>query len=81
MPHPNMQNAPSVGIVAARLMELEPEPERWRLIAKSWYAKGLAATPGTGKLHHLLGCLSREKDGVDEELRGVYHFIKGYVYN
>jgi len=35
---------------------------------------GLADTPGTGKLHHHLGLLSREKDG--EELRAVYHFVK-----
>ena len=70
---------PSVGIVAARLMELEPEKERWRQIARDWYAKGLAATPGAGKLHHHLGLLSRDKEGGEEELRGVYHFVKRYV--
>ncbi|KAH7889781.1 hypothetical protein F5I97DRAFT_588082 [Phlebopus sp. FC_14] len=65
---------PSVGVVAARMMEVEPEKERWRGIAKEWYAQGLADTPGTGKLHHHLGLLSREVEG--EELRAVYHFIK-----
>ena len=60
-------------------MELEPEKERWRQIARDWYAKGLAATPGAGKLHHHLGLLSRDKEGGEEELRGVYHFVKRYV--
>ncbi|KAH8108120.1 hypothetical protein BXZ70DRAFT_997629 [Cristinia sonorae] len=73
---PHLHNAPSVGVVAARMMELEPEPERWRQIARLWYAKGLAATPGVGKLHHHLGLLSRERE-TDEEMRAVYHFIKG----
>lgn len=71
---------PSVGIVAARMMELEPEKERWRQIARDWYATGLAATPGAGKLHHHLGLLSRDKEGGEEELRGVYHFVKRSVY-
>lgn len=70
------QNVPSVGIIAARMMELEPEKEQWRLIARQWFARGLAKTPGAGKLHHHLGLLSREKDGNEEELRGMYHFIK-----
>ncbi|KAF9228014.1 hypothetical protein BS17DRAFT_747074 [Gyrodon lividus] len=65
---------PSVGIVAARMMEVEPEKERWRSIAKEWYARGIADTPGTGKLHHHLGLLSREVES--EELRAVYHFVK-----
>ncbi|KIJ69496.1 hypothetical protein HYDPIDRAFT_79483 [Hydnomerulius pinastri MD-312] len=65
---------PSVGIIAARMMDIEPEKERWRGIAKEWYAQGLADTPGTGKLHHHLGLLSREAEG--EELRAVYHFVK-----
>ncbi|KAF8841181.1 hypothetical protein BDN67DRAFT_928908 [Paxillus ammoniavirescens] len=65
---------PSVGIVAARMMDVEPEKERWRSIAKEWYARGIADTPGTGKLHHHLGLLSRE--GESEELRAVYHFVK-----
>ncbi|KAI0078154.1 hypothetical protein K474DRAFT_1706708 [Panus rudis PR-1116 ss-1] len=73
------QYAPSVGVVAARLMELEPEKERWRQIAREWYAKGLATTPGAGKLHHHLGLLSRDKDGSEEELRGVYHFVKSMI--
>jgi protein SMG6 len=66
--------SPSVGIVAARLMELEPEKDRWRRIARDWYAEGVAAMPGHGKLHHHLGLLSREAEG--DELRGVYHFVK-----
>lgn len=68
---------PSVGVAAARALELEPEKERWRCIARDWYAAGLADTPGTGKLHHHLGLLSR--DVKDEELRAVYHFVKRYV--
>jgi len=65
---------PSVGIVAARQMELEPEKDRWRRIARDWYAEVIAEYPGHGKLHHHLGLLSREAEG--EELRGVYHFVK-----
>ncbi|KAG9318401.1 hypothetical protein JVU11DRAFT_492 [Chiua virens] len=65
---------PSVGIVAARMMAVEPEKERWRCIAKDWYAQGIADTPGAGKLHHHLGLLSREAES--EELRAVYHFVK-----
>lgn len=65
---------PSVGVAAARAMELEPEKERWRCIARDWYAAGLADMPGTGKLHHHLGLLSRDVE--KEELRAVYHFCK-----
>jgi hypothetical protein len=68
--------SPSVGIAAARLMDVEPETERWRGIARDWYGAGLAEQPGTGKLHHHLGLLCREVEG--EELRGVYHFVKRY---
>jgi len=68
--------SPSIGVMAARLMDVEPEKERWRNIARDWYGAGLAEQPGTGKLHHHLGLLSREVDG--EELRGVYHFVKRY---
>ncbi|KAH9028113.1 hypothetical protein EDB85DRAFT_2074672 [Lactarius pseudohatsudake] len=70
-------STPSVGIVAARLMELEPEKDRWRRVARDWYAEGVAGTPGHGKLHHHLGLLSREAEG--EELRGVYHFVKSMI--
>ncbi|RXW24170.1 hypothetical protein EST38_g1674 [Candolleomyces aberdarensis] len=66
--------SPSVGIAAARAMEIEPEKERWRKIAREWYGSGLAEQPGTGKLHHHLGLLSREVES--EELRGIYHFTK-----
>ena len=66
--------SPSIGVVAARLMDVEPEKERWRQIAREWYGAGLAEQPGTGKLHHHLGLLEREVEG--EELRGCYHFVK-----
>jgi hypothetical protein len=66
--------SPSVGIAAARLLDGEPEKERWRGIARDWYGAGLQDTPGTGKLHHHLGLFSQEAEG--EELKGVYHFIK-----
>lgn len=69
--------SPSIGLAAARLLDVEPEKERWRQIGKEWYAQGLVETPGMGKLHHYLGLLSREKEG--EELRGVYHFVKRLV--
>ncbi|KAF8425382.1 hypothetical protein L210DRAFT_3509334 [Boletus edulis BED1] len=56
---------PSVGIVAARMMQVEPEKKRC-----------IAATPSTGKLHYHLGLLSCEVE--TEELRAVYHFVKKY---
>ena len=65
---------PSVGVVAARLLEIEPDKERWRSIARDWYATSLFEQPGTGKLHHHLGLLYREVD--NEELRSMYHFVK-----
>jgi len=68
--------SPSIGVAAARLLEVEPEKERWRNISRDWYAAGIAEQPGTGKLHHHLGLLSRDVEG--EELRGVYHFVKRY---
>jgi len=64
----------SVGIVAARLMELEPEKDRWWRIACDWYAQVVAEFPGRGKLHHHLEPLSCEAEG--KELHRVYHFIK-----
>ncbi|OAX36866.1 hypothetical protein K503DRAFT_801693 [Rhizopogon vinicolor AM-OR11-026] len=30
--------SPSIGIVAARMMDVEPEKQRWRNIAKEWQA-------------------------------------------
>ncbi|CDO74731.1 hypothetical protein BN946_scf184686.g2 [Trametes cinnabarina] len=74
-----MHNIPSVGQEAARLMELDSDKERWRQVAKEWFARGLAITPNSGKLQHHLGLLCRDKDGTDEELRGVYHFVKSMV--
>ncbi|KAF7295122.1 PINc domain-containing protein [Mycena indigotica] len=69
--------SPSIGVAAARLLDVEPEKERWRCIARDWYGMGIADQPGHGKLHHHLGLLSREVDR--EELRGVYHFVKRQV--
>jgi protein SMG6 len=71
-------NSPSVGIEAARAMELLPEREKWRNIARGWYSNGLTEYPGTGKLHHHMGFLCKEF-GKGEELRGLYHFIKRYT--
>ena len=68
--------SPNIGLVAARLLEVEPEKEQWRNIARDWYAAGIAEQPGTGKLHHHLGLLSREVEG--KELQGVCHFVKKY---
>jgi hypothetical protein len=68
---------PSVGVIAARLMELEPDKDRWRRVAREWYAKVVAEFPGRGKLHHHLGLLSRDAEG--EELRAVYHFVKSMI--
>ncbi|KZV65821.1 hypothetical protein PENSPDRAFT_655393 [Peniophora sp. CONT] len=69
--------SPSVGIVAARNFEMEPEKERWRAAARAWYGAGVADTPGNGKLHHHLGLLAREAEG--EDLRAVYHFTKSLI--
>jgi protein SMG6 len=71
--HPG-SSSPRMSIVTARLMELELEKDRWRRVARDWYAEGVMGTPGHGKLHHHLGVLSRVAEG--EELRGVYHFVK-----
>ncbi|EPQ58457.1 hypothetical protein GLOTRDRAFT_72892 [Gloeophyllum trabeum ATCC 11539] len=67
--------SPSIGLAAARAMDVEPEKERWRGIAREWYATALAEKPVEGKLHHHMGLLCREVEG--EELRAVYHFVKG----
>ncbi|KDQ59481.1 hypothetical protein JAAARDRAFT_126988 [Jaapia argillacea MUCL 33604] len=69
------ESAPSIGVAAARAMDVEPEKERWRIIAREWYATALGEKPGEGKLHHHLGLLSREVEG--EDLRSIYHFVKG----
>jgi hypothetical protein len=64
--------SPSIGVAAARLLEVGPEKERWRNIAKDWYAAVIAEQAG----NHHLGLLSREVEG--EEPCGVYHFVKRY---
>jgi len=71
-------NSPSVGVEAARAMELLPERQKWRNIAREWYSNGLIEYPGTGRLHHHMGFLCKEF-GEGEELRGLYHFIKRYI--
>lgn len=81
-PAARIDNSPSSSlsirlVAAAHLLEVESEMERWRDIARDWYATGIAEQPGTGKLHHHLGLLLREVEG--EELRADYHFIKGIL--
>ncbi|KAL0947160.1 hypothetical protein HGRIS_013287 [Hohenbuehelia grisea] len=73
----DQDDEPSVGVAAARLLEVEPESERWRTIAREWYCTQLVDTPGTGKLHHHLGLLSRDVEG--EDLRAMYHFVKSLI--
>jgi len=63
--------APSIGEAALGDWVLE-EKETWRETARGWYAKGLAEVPGTGRLHHHLGLLSRNR----EDLEGLYHLAK-----
>jgi hypothetical protein len=72
----NVNPSQNVDITAVHLLDVEPEKERWRNIARHWYGAGLAELPDSGKLHHHLGLLSRGVEG--EELRCVYHFVKGY---
>jgi hypothetical protein len=50
--------SPSIGLADAKPLDVKPEKERWRGIARDWYAHGLADTQGNGKLHHHLGLLS-----------------------
>lgn len=63
-------DAASIGSAALGDWDFE-EKETWRITARDWYAKGLAEVPGTGRLHHHLGILSRAI-----ELRALYHFCK-----
>jgi protein SMG6 len=64
--------SPSIGVAAARLMDVEPEKERWHQLAREWHRADLAQQPGTGKLYHHLDLLEREVEG--EELRGVFFY-------
>ena len=48
--------SPSIRIMATHLLEVEPEKEQWRNIARDWYAAWIAEQPGINKLHHHLGC-------------------------
>jgi hypothetical protein len=43
--------APSIDLTAARAMKTKPEKERRQRAAREWFAKGVAAMTGTGKLH------------------------------
>lgn len=61
----------SIGLAALDDWDLE-EKETWRVTARDWYARGLAEMPGTGRLHHHLGILTRNVD----ELRALHHFCK-----
>ena len=65
---------PFVGIVVARLVELESEKDHWQRIARDWYAQVVADYPVHGKFLHHLGLLSRKAGS--EELCSVYHPIK-----
>ncbi|KAG8865920.1 hypothetical protein FRC20_009286 [Serendipita sp. 405] len=80
-PAPKMTDTPppSIGLVAAQAFDLEPESEIWRKSSQTWYAMVLKETPGAGKLHHNLGLLNSEVP--NEELRGVYHFVKSMTAN
>jgi len=69
-------NSPSVGIEAARAMELLPEREKWRNITREWYSNGLIEYPGTGRPHHHMGFLCKEF-GEGGGLRGLY--LKRYA--
>ncbi|KAI0710841.1 hypothetical protein C8Q76DRAFT_798366 [Earliella scabrosa] len=69
----HFQNIPLVGQEAAHLMGLDSDKSS---AAKEWFAPGLAIP---GKLQHHLSVLYRDKNGTDEELHGVYHFVQGMV--
>lgn len=70
---------PSIGIEAARAFDIDPESEIWRKSSQTWYSMVLKETPGAGKLQHNLGLLLT--DVPNEELRGVYHFVKSMTAN
>jgi protein SMG6 len=80
LPEPRIDNTPppSIGLAAANAFDLEPEAEIWRKNSQSWYNLVLKETPGVGKLHHYLGQLN--VDVENEELRGIYHFVKRCVF-
>jgi protein SMG6 len=39
----NDSPSPSIGLAVARLLEVVPEKEQWRNIARDWYAAGIAS--------------------------------------
>ena len=59
---------PSVGVVAARMMQVEPEKECWRGIAKEWYAHGIADTPGAGTTLASLVARSKTKSSTQSAI-------------
>jgi hypothetical protein len=67
--------------MAARLMDVEPNMERWRNIARnsSSHGMGLAEQPGAGKLLHDLRRLLGEVAEKNYEAR-INCFIKRYGY-
>ncbi|KAH9917118.1 uncharacterized protein BXZ73DRAFT_80879 [Epithele typhae] len=47
----HIHNIPSIGQEAARLMELDPDQERWWQVSKDWFARRLTIAPNSAKLH------------------------------
>jgi hypothetical protein len=76
--HIDSSPSPFIGVTAAKLLDVELEKECWQILARDWYLLGLVDTPSIGKLHHHLGLLSRDVES--EEIHGVYHFVKRYIY-
>lgn len=67
-----VQQAEVASSGSAALSDWEVEPrQRWSTTAKDWYAKGLAETPGRGRLHHHLAFLN-----LEDSLRALHHFCK-----
>lgn len=72
-----LRHAFTIRLAAKKLLDVEPDKERWCRIARDWYAQGIADTLSTSNSHHHLGLFSREKDG--KEMRAVCHFVKRCV--
>ncbi|EPQ52687.1 hypothetical protein GLOTRDRAFT_131923 [Gloeophyllum trabeum ATCC 11539] len=75
--HIDDSESPSIGLAAARTMDVEPEKGRWRGIAREWYATALTEKPVEGMLPRHMGLLCCEVGG--EERGAAYHFVKGWV--
>jgi protein SMG6 len=74
----NASPTPSISLRAASTFEGSDEVSTWRTVGRHWYSLGLGDTPGTGRLHHHMGHLSRDERGA--ELRALYHFGKRFVF-